>query len=269
MRDKAQVRITCFTGAMTVTRLFVERETTRRLRHQRLRLGEEIRRLRLDAGLSMRELASIAGIHHSYLARIEASQVAPSLEILIAIGVPLGADLSIRYFTGVGPRLLDRFQAPMLESLLRVVDPRWTIRLEVTVATPTRGVIDAVLDDRSSPITVASEVQSQLPRLEQQIRWSSEKAEGLADRTRREDPSTEERSVSRLLVLRSTVATRDIADRYASTLAAAYPATCSATFDGLTRSDAPWPGAGIVWANLDGGRAEILDRPPRGVVLGR
>ncbi len=27
----------------------------------------------------------------------------------------------------------------------------------------------------------------------------------------------------------------------------------------------PWPGAGIVWANLDRGRAKILDRPPRGV----
>ena len=92
---------------MAMTKLLVERETKRRVRQQELRLAEEIRRLRLDAGLSLRELAAVVGIHHSYLARIEAAQVRSSLEVLVAIGVPLGADLSLRYFTGVGPRLLD------------------------------------------------------------------------------------------------------------------------------------------------------------------
>lgn len=252
-----------------MTKLLVGRETKRRLRQQELRLGEEIRRLRLDAGLSMRELAAVVGVHHSYLARIEAAQVSASLGVLVAIGVPLGADLSLRYFTGVGPRLLDRFQAPMLEALLLEVGPRWARRLEVSVTTPARGVIDAVMDDAMSPVTVASEVQSQIPRLEQQIRWSAEKAEGLAERSRREDASGEGRTVSRLLVLRSTVATREIARRYAATLAAAYPARSIDVYQALTSKDAPWPGDGILWARVEHGRAEILDRPPRGVALGR
>ena len=259
----------CLNAPMAMTKLLVERDTRRRLRRQEVRLGEEIRRLRLDAGLSLRELAAVVGIHHSHLARIEAAQVTPGLEALIAIGVPLGADLSVRYFTGVGPRLHDRFQAPMLEALLHMVDAGWSVRLEVPVTTPARGVIDAVLDDETSPTTIASELQSQLPRLEQQIRWSSEKAEALADRSRRDRPPSEGRSVSRLLILRSTIATREVAREYAATLAAAYPAKCSAVFDALTTARPPWPGDGLIWARVDGGRAEILDRPPRGVALGR
>lgn len=254
---------------MAMTKLLVQREATRRVRRLENRLGEEIRRLRLDAGLSLRELAAVVGIHHSHLARIESSIVSPSLEVLVSIGVPLGADLSIRYFSGVGPRLLDRFQAPMLEAILQVAHQRWSVRLEVPVATPARGFIDAVFDDEISPTTVASEVQSQLPRLEQQVRWSADKAEGLAEMSRRADPSGRGRSVSRLLVLRSTVATRDIARRYAATLATAYPARCADVFDALTGADSLWPGDGVIWARLEHGRAEILDRPPRGVTLGR
>jgi hypothetical protein len=75
--------------------------------------------------------------------------------------------------------------------------------------------------------------------------------------------------VSRLLVLRSTDATREIARRYAATLAAAYPARCADAFDALTSAHVPWPGNGMIWARVDRGRAEIMDSPPRGVPLGR
>jgi transcriptional regulator with XRE-family HTH domain len=254
---------------MTITRKSVQVESARRMRHPDHQLGEEIHRLRLDAGVAVVELASIVGVHRSYVARIEAGVARPSLPILTAIGVALGADLSLRYFAGSGPRLHDRFQAPILESILHRLGARWRPQVEVPVNNPSRGVIDLVLTDRASPTVVAGEVQSELRRLEQQIRWSTEKADGLARKLAEASPTGASIAVSRLLILRSTVTTRELARTFEATLATAYPARAEDVVSALTTSRVPWPGPGIIWVRLEGGRATILDHPPRGVRLGR
>jgi transcriptional regulator with XRE-family HTH domain len=217
--------------------------------------------MRQETGISLSELSRIVGVHRSHIARIEVGAAQGSLEVLTAIGVALGADLSLRYFPGAGPRLHDRFQAAMVEAFLRELDPRWGVELEVPITQPSRGVIDLVLTERAAETTVASEAQSQLRRLEQQIRWSTEKAEGLAQRL--------ERPVSRLLILRSTVATRELARTHAATLATAYPARTEAVIRALTTATAPWPGHGIVWMHVVGTNASLMEFPPRGVSLGR
>ena len=217
--------------------------------------------MQLDAGVSLSELARAVGVHRSHIARIEAGTARPSLAVLTAIGVALGADLSVRYFAGSGPRLVDRFQAAMIEALLRELDDRWKVELEVPIARPSRGVIDLVLTDRLGQAIVAAEVHSQIRRMEQQIRWSGEKTDGLAARL--------ERPVARLLILRSTLATRELARTYQATLAAAYPATTSAVVQALTVPTAPWPGDGIAWMHVSGGQASLMAFPPRGVTLGR
>ena len=102
---------------MTPSRTEVARETARRMRRLGLNLGEDIRRLRGEAGVSLAEVATVVGVHKSHIGRIEANQVQPSLEVLSAIGVALGADLSVRLFSGSGPRLHDRFQALMVENV--------------------------------------------------------------------------------------------------------------------------------------------------------
>lgn len=225
--------------------------------------------MRLEAGVTLTELALLVDVHRSHIARIEAGNARPSLEVLTAIGVALGADLSLRYFPGSGPRLHDRFQAAMVEAFLRVLDPRWAVELEVPVSHPSRGVIDIVLRDRLSSVRVAGEAQSRLPRLEQQIRWQAEKADGLARRLMEANALSVEPSVSRLLILRSTVQTREVARRYEGTLAAAYPARTWEVVQALTTSTAAWPGAGVVWMYLEGGRATLMGFPPRRVLLGR
>jgi hypothetical protein len=127
-------------------------------------------------------------------------------------------------------------------------------------------VIDMVLTDGSSPVAIAVEIQSELRRLEQQIRWSAEKADGLLERLGRDRPGI---TVSRLLILRSTAATRELARRYTKTLATAYPARTETVIQALTESSTPWPGPGIAWMRVDGNEASLLGRPPRGVDLGR
>ena len=157
----------------------------------------------------------------------------------------------------------------MTETLLRSLDRRWHPDLEVPIARPARGVIDIVLTDGAGPTTIAGEVYSDLRRLEQQIRWSAEKADGLSTRLSEEDRSEVPREVSRLLVLRSTVATREIARRYEATLVAAYPARTRDVVLALTSPDEPWPGPGIVWMHLHGSQTTLMPFPPPHVALGR
>lgn len=234
-----------------------------------LQIADDIRRLRLDAGITLTALAEVVGVHRSHIARIEAGTARASLEVLTAIGLALGADLSLRYFPGSGPRLHDRFQAVMIEAILSSLDRRWGSEVEVPVTDPARGVIDLVLRDGASPAIVASEAQSELRRLEQQVRWGTEKADGLRRRLERDSPVGAGYVVSRLLILRSTVANRDLARRYEATLSVAYPARTEDVVRALTTPSAPWPGAGIIWIRIDGGAATLLPRPPRGVTLGR
>ncbi len=188
----------------------------------------------------------------------------PSLAVLIALATALGGTFSVRLYPGTGPRLRDPIQARITEALVRILDPRWTRMLEVPVYRPARGVIDLVAHDRAAGIIVATEVQSELRRLEQQIRWSNEKAGSVpsADFWRFVDDAPR---VDRLLVLRSTRANRALATRFGETLATAYPARADDAYRALTTPDAPWPGSALIWASVDGDQTRILERAPRSV----
>jgi len=250
-----------FHVAMTLTSNAIRREASRRLRWIEAHVGEEIRRIRLDANVSLAELGRATGIDPAYLGRIEAGVEHPSLATLTTIGVALGSDLSLRFFAGASPRIYDRWQAPMLESVLRNLHPRWRPELEVVVRKPVHGVIDAVLRDSVAGLVIATEVQSDLRRLEQQIRWGRDKADALVT------PDAESR-VSRLLVLRSTVRTRELARQYEATLRAAFPARTSDAVAALT-AIAAWPGPAIVWMHVHGTTATLMRHPPPGVPVGR
>ena len=228
----------------------------------RVSIGAEIRSLRLDAGLSLRRLADMAGIDHGHLSLIERGLREPSLAVLMSIADALGGSVSVRFYPGTGPRLRDPIQARMTEALVRLLDPRWTRFVEVPVHRPARGVIDLVAHDQTAGVVVAAEVQSELRRLEQQIRWSNQKAESLpsADFWRFVDGTPR---IDRLLVLRSTRTNRQLAERFAETLQVAYPASPDEAYRALSSPAAPWPGSALLWADLAGDAVRILDRRPR------
>ena len=225
------------------------------------KIGREIRDLRLEANLTQAALVAAAGIDAAHLSRIERGLVRASLDVLVAIGSCLGADLGVRFYPGVGPRLHDRFQAPMIDGLIRVLDRRWIADPEVPVP-QVHGVIDLVLRERGGGTVIACECHSELRRLELAIRRLAEKTTALRDL------QGTEREVSSLLLLRSTSATRHIARLYEATLAAALPARAADAVAALT-GNAPWPGPAIVWMELAAGRPRLLDGPPRSVRLGR
>ncbi len=237
------------------------RGRARTLRNVRQRVGRQVADLRNDAGVSRAALARCAGIDPAHLWRIEAGVANPSLECLVALSACLGADLGVRLFPIAGPRLHDRFQAPMVEALVRTLGGAWRPQPEVVVPGAS-GVIDLVMRRALDQLTIACECHSELRRLEEVLRRLGEKATALASQS---GPTG---SVSSLLLLRSTEATRRIATAYEATLAAAFPARTADVLAAL-RGSAAWPGPGIVWASIEGGQARIMETPPRGCRVGR
>lgn len=229
----------------------VQRATTKR----HATLAEDLLRLRSDAGVSRASLARASQVDRRYLARIEAGSVRPSLETYQRLATALGADLSARLYPNTGPAIRDRFQGRILELTLREAHPRYGRFTEVRVTSPVRGWIDLVLHDPAAHIAIADEIQSELRRLEQLIRWSAAKADALpswdgwphlGDR-----PAT-----SRLLVVRRTRATQAVARDLERQLRVAYPAHPDDALASLTGT-APWPGPALVWVVLDGARTRF------------
>ena len=107
-----------------------------------------------------------------------------------------------------------------------------------------RGWIDLALHDPGARLVVAGELESELRRLEQLIRWSAQKADAIG-------------AGSRLLVVRWTRHNRDVAAAARRLLREAYPADPRDALDAITGT-ATWPGPALVWARIDRGRADLV-----------
>ncbi len=247
----------------------IERLGARSARDTRRAIASDIERAREDAGLSLRQLAAAAGVSHATLLSVERGGHDPTTEVIARLATALGMSLSMRLYPGTGPLLRDHLQAAMLEALLAIAHPRWRRRPEVAVYRPVRGVIDLVLDALGEP-RVAAEAQSDLRRIEQQVRWSKAKAEALRESAARDRDAHEApaRPVGRLLLLRSTTRTRAVVAEHAELLRAAYPACAGDAYAALT-GEAPWPGDTILWCRVESGHSTVLPKPPRGIAVGR
>jgi transcriptional regulator with XRE-family HTH domain len=232
--------------------------TAARLRTQ---FGSDVSRLREDAGASVRALAREAGLDPSHLSAIEHGRSEPTLAAAAAIGAALGADVSFRLYPVSGPRIRDHLQAAMVDCVLREANS-WERHPEVAVRRPVRGFIDLVLV--RPDLVVAAEFHSEIRRLEQLVRWSSEKAaalssaDGWAAWSRHSVPR-----VDRLLVLRSTRHNRDVVRANAEVLRTMYPANPITARRALSGA-AEWPGSAIVWVHVEGGTARMFERLPPG-----
>jgi transcriptional regulator with XRE-family HTH domain len=221
-------------------------------------LAEDVRRLREDAGATRAQLAEAAGIDLAFLCRIEEGRERPSIDTYAKLSVALGADLSSRLYPNTGPAIRDRHQARMLESLLSVLHPRWHAYPEVAVRRPSRGWIDVVLHSPHEGDLVATEIQSDLVRLEQLLRWFVEKVSALPswDGWSHIGDTTNQ---SRLLIVRSTRATRAVGRTFERQLAAAYPAHPADAIASVTGTSR-WPGPALVWAEMDPDRVLFVGR---------
>ncbi|HEY4189726.1 MAG TPA: helix-turn-helix transcriptional regulator [Candidatus Limnocylindrales bacterium] len=246
----------------------IERLSVTRARSLRRSTGAQLLDLREERGLSQREVAAAIGLDRSWLSKAESGDANLTIEALAKIATVLGVEASLRLYPATGPRLHDHTQVTLIEALLALLHARWRARLEVPVYRPARGVIDLMLSDAEAGQLVSGEVQSEIRRAERQLRWAAEKADALpsADGWPWMDghPRT-----SRLLLLRSTAATRAVVHSSPNLFAAAYPGRAADAVEALQGPSASFPEAAIVWVDLRGTASRVLDGPPRGIVVGR
>lgn len=246
---------------MPRTRLQLDAE--RRARVLRHSIADEFAQLRTDSGAGLRAVAALAGVSAAELSRLERGLVLPSIETYVAVAQALGADLRVRLYPNTGPAVRDRWQARILEALLRALHPRWKALPEVIVRRPVRGVIDVVLVDPMERVIVAAEIHSELRRIEQQLRWSQEKTAALPSSDGWAAVGADGMRVERLLVLRSTAATREAFATFPNLFAAAYPASPTEALASL-RTDRAWPaGSAVLWASSSAIRTTLFAQPRR------
>ncbi|OGO57211.1 MAG: hypothetical protein A2V85_06915 [Chloroflexi bacterium RBG_16_72_14] len=77
---------------MTRTRLQIDADD--RTARIRATLADDLRRLRVDAGVSLTAAADAAGVDRSVVSRIEAGNLHPTLETYGRLAAALGADLA-------------------------------------------------------------------------------------------------------------------------------------------------------------------------------
>ena len=247
--------------AMARTKLQLEAD--RHAAALRRSLADDLQRLRRDAGITQAAVARLAGVDRSIVSRLEVGAFDPTLETYARIAAALGADLAARVYPQSGPAVRDRHQIRMADLLLGAIHSRWRPTPEVAVRRPVRGWVDLALHDPAAGIVVATELESELRRIEQLIRWSAEKAAALAALPVWSQPAEPgaRTQVSRLLVVRWTCANREAAALARRTLGAAYPADPRDALEALTGT-ATWPGPAMIWARIDRGRPALLDGRP-------
>lgn len=239
-----------------MTKTHVEITAGRTARAIRATLADDLRKLCDDAGVSQAALGRIAGVSPGMVSRILDGSVRPTLETYVRLTAALGADFHARAYANTGPTIRDRHQARIAEALLGLASPRWRPFTEVTVRRPARGWIDVALHEPRELVLVATEIQSDLRRLEQLVRWSAEKADSLPSW----DGWTglgEAPTIERLLIVRWTRATRQTAREFARQLRVAYPAHPDDALEALTGST-PWPGPACIWARTEAEHVRLV-----------
>jgi transcriptional regulator with XRE-family HTH domain len=101
-----------------------------------IRLGAELRRARVSAGLSQREVGRRTGLSHSVIGRIERGEVRHlSIERLEAIAVVVGLHRSVKLYPSGSP-VRDRAHLALLGRLRVRLHPSVRLRLEVPMPDP-------------------------------------------------------------------------------------------------------------------------------------
>ena len=123
-------------------------------------VGEEIRRARLEHGLSQAAVGAAAGVSRSQVSRIERGGVLNvSVRVLARLAAAVGLDLSVRAYPG-GEPIRDAPHVALLRRLRAAVGNGWAWRAEVPVGPEgDQRAWDAVLARREVRVAVEAETR--------------------------------------------------------------------------------------------------------------
>jgi transcriptional regulator with XRE-family HTH domain len=109
------------------------------------RFADDVRRARLGADLSQRQLAALVGLSHSAIGRIERSDIAPDFMVAARVCAVLGMELSVGCHPVTSPAR-DRAHLALLERLHAELHPSLGWQTEVWLHIPgDRRALDALI----------------------------------------------------------------------------------------------------------------------------
>ena len=216
-------------------------EGDRQLRRTCTRFGDDVRALRLRAGVSQAALGRAIGVTRSVICRMEQGATDVSPRIRARAGAVLGAEVRIAIYPSGSPLIHDAAHARIVETVVAATDPRWHATVESPVPGPGRRSTDIRLE--LAGIVVLMEVETRVQGLEGIIRECSDKRVAVLE------ASPRDRIVHVVLVLPATTHHRTLVRAHPATLKAAFPAGSNDLAAALADVGRPWPGDGILWSS--------------------
>ncbi len=212
----------------------------RQLRRTAFAFAEDLRGLRLRAGVSQAMVGRAIGVDRSVICRMEAGDLGVSLEVRSRAAATLGATLKLSLYPDGAPLIHDAAHARIIERLLAARHPRWRATLEAPIPGPGHRSTDVRLDHGQDVILF--EVETQVRRLEEVIRGLHAKraavVASLADATVR---------AHAVLVLPPTRHHRSLARSHPQTMRVAFPIAAAELRVALAAPRGSWPGDGLLW----------------------
>ena len=163
-----------------VSRLAVN-DGDRQLRRTSGRFGEELREIRLRAGVSQSAVAQTIDVSRSVICRIEQGDPNVSARIRARVAAALGAEFRIAVYPSNAPLIHDAAHARLVEAVLRRCHPTWRATVEAPVPGPGRRSTDIRLDRRND--VVLMEVETRIGAFEAILREVAEKRRAVAEVT--------------------------------------------------------------------------------------
>ena len=163
-----------------VSRLAVN-DGDRQLRRTSTRFGEELREIRLRAGVSQSAVAQTIDVSRSVICRIEQGDPNVSSRIRARVAAALGAEFRIAVYPSNAPLIHDAAHARIVEAVLRRCHPTWRATVEAPVPGPGRRSTDMRLDRRND--VVLMEVETRIGAFEAILREVAEKRRAVAEVT--------------------------------------------------------------------------------------
>ncbi|HEY6058545.1 MAG TPA: helix-turn-helix transcriptional regulator [Candidatus Limnocylindrales bacterium] len=211
----------------------------RELRRTCARFGEELRELRLRAGVSQAAVARAIGVARSVVCRLEAGDVGVSARTRARAAAVVGSTFRMAAYPDAEPLIRDAAHARLVEALLAIKHPSWQATLEAPVPGPGHRASDIRLD--AGPQVVLIEVESRIRVLETIVRELQSKRQVVLELERSSRP------VSVLLALPATRHHRALVRAHPALVSAALPVGDAAIRAALNRGHLPWPGDGLLW----------------------
>lgn len=227
----------------TVSRQAI-REGNRQLRLSANRSGEEMRELRLRAGVTQAAIARAIGVSRAVICELEHGDPSISPVIRARAASALGATFKFAVYGDGAPLIHDAAHARIVERVLALRHPRWHATLEAPVSDlgrgPGRRSSDLRLDHGRD--IVLMEVETGIRRLEEIVREQHSKR----DAVRRALDDGEAR-VHVVLVLPPTRHHRALTKTHPATIGTAYPTRSTLLREALESPAGAWPGDGLLW----------------------